>query len=238
MYRRFVFGLMIALGASLVLALGPSIFARQSGLAHAAGLDELVNAARQSKDKAVFGSVEIFSRSFKALPQWARVLGAMESELPSFQGCLRDQRACTTPGLRSWRKIIFAAKGLSRREQLVMVNKFFNSWPYKYDQELYGVSEYWASPTEFLRRSGDCEDYSIAKYFALKELGFKMDEMRVVILRDDIRNIGHAVLVVYEEEDILVLDSLSDLVLSDSKYKHYIPQYSMNEGKRWAHITG
>lgn len=238
MYRRLLFGLMIALGASLVPVLGPPVSAPRSGSAQAAGLDELVNAARNSRDRAVFGSMEIFSSSFKALPQWKRVLGAMEAELPAFQDCLRDRRACTTAGLRSWRKIIFAAKGLGRREKLVMVNKFFNSWPYKYDQELYGVSEYWASPKEFLRRSGDCEDYSIAKYFALKELGFKMDEMRVVILRDDIRNIGHAVLVVYEEEDILVLDSLSDLVLSDSKYKHYIPQYSMNEAKRWAHITG
>jgi len=88
-----------------------------------------------------------------------------------------------------------------------------------------------------MRRSGDCEDYSIAKYFALRQLGFRKEELRVIILFDQIRNIGHAVLAVYEPNDILVLDSLSNIIFSHRKYKHYKPQYSMNETTRWAHVT-
>ena len=61
--------------------------------------------------------------------------------------------------------------------------------------------------------------------------------MRVVIVMDRIRNIGHAVLAIYEKSDILILDSLSNVILSHSKYKHYRPQYSMNETTRWAHFT-
>ncbi len=120
--------------------------------------------------------------------------------------------------------------------QVNSVNSFFNRWPYKLDQDLYGVSEYWASPLEFLRRSGDCEDYSIAKFFALRQLGIGNDQLRVVILFDRIRNIGHAVLAVYEGSEILILDSLSDAVLPHWRYKHYQPQYSMNETTRWAHL--
>jgi predicted transglutaminase-like cysteine proteinase len=230
--RRSFFGIFFALSAGLAAA-GAGSLSRDG---HAAGLDELVTAARNPA--AIFGSVEISSSSFKALPQWARVLKSMQSELPVYRSCLRDSDDCRTAGQKSWRKVISAATGLGRREKLRMVNKFFNTWPYKYDQELYGVTEYWASLTEFLRRSGDCEDYSIAKYYALKELGFTSDEMRIIILLDEIRNIGHAVLAVYIEDEILILDSLSDLVLPHSMYKHYVPQYSMNETRRWAHITG
>ena len=70
----------------------------------------------------------------------------------------------------------------------------------------------------------------------LRDLGLTNDEMRVVILMDRIRRIGHAVLAVYEPNDILILDSLSDLIFSHRKYRHYLPQYSMNETKRWAHF--
>ena len=48
--------------------------------------------------------------------------------------------------------------------------------------------------------------------------------------------IGHAVLAVYEGPEILILDSLSDAVLPHWRYKHYQPQYSMNETTRWAHL--
>jgi predicted transglutaminase-like cysteine proteinase len=143
-----------------------------------------------------------------------------------------------TPHLKNWRKIITEASKLNRRDKLTAVNDFFNRWPYKEDRELYGLNEYWATPREFMTRSGDCEDFAIAKYYALRELGFAEEDMRVVILMDEIRGIGHAVLAVYRDDDILILDSLSNLILPHERYKHYVPQYSMNETTRWAHIGG
>ena len=89
-----------------------------------------------------------------------------------------------------------------------------------------------------MSRSGDCEDYAIAKYFALRALGFDRDALRIVVLKDRIRGIGHAVLAVYLADDILILDNLSDRIFSHLKYKHYVPQYSMNETARWAHVGG
>lgn len=52
------------------------------------------------------------------------------------------------------------------------------------------------------------------------------------------RGIGHAVLAVYLADDILILDSLSSLIVSHSRYQHYVPQASMNETTRWAHFGG
>lgn len=208
------------------------------GWAKPAAAQSLGDFLKSSRNKggALFGSTEISSDTLKALPQWARVLSKVKQERRAFRACLDNPAACTSAGLKSWREVSAAAKGKPRAAMLKTVNQYFNRWPYKIDQELYGVSEFWATPQEFMKRSGDCEDYSIAKFFALRDLGLSNDEMRVVILMDRIRRIGHAVLAVYQGNDILILDSLTDLIFSHRKYRHYIPQYSMNESTRWAHF--
>ena len=53
-------------------------------------------------------------------------------------------------------------------ELLGSVNTFFNRLPFVADMAHWGVEDYWASPAEtFASNGGDCEDFSIAKYFAL-----------------------------------------------------------------------
>ena len=86
-----------------------------------------------------------------------------------------------------------------------------------------------------MRRSGDCEDYSIAKFYALRQLGFSDEELRIVVLKDAIRGVGHAVLAVYTDDDIRILDSLSDMVLTHTVYRHYQPLSSVSEVARWMH---
>ena len=180
----------------------------------------------------LFGTIE-FRSSLKALPQWVRVLSVIEQQMGDYTNCIGD--ACS-PAAKSWQQMIRLARSKSPMETLKTVNAFFNKWPYRLDIEIYGVSDYWASPNEFLKMSGDCEDFSIAKYFALKQLGFNTETMRIVVVRDKIRNIGHAVLAVYMDDTAFILDNLSNLILPHSRYQHYVPQYSVNGANRWAHI--
>jgi len=59
---------------------------------------------------------------------------------------------------------------------------------------LYGVEDVWSSPlATFANGAGDCEDYAIAKFIALQNVGVSADDLRIVILRDDIREEDHAV---------------------------------------------
>jgi predicted transglutaminase-like cysteine proteinase len=180
--------------------------------------------------------MEFTSKSLQALPQWRRILDDMVDESSAMADCAADAANCTSAALRSWRDLQQHARSQSRLDKLHSVNQFFNRWPYKSDDEAFGRREYWASPTDFMAQSGDCEDYAIAKYFALRQLGFDKDELRIVVLYDRIRNVGHAVLAVYDGDDILILDSLSNLITTHTRYRHYIPQYSMNETTRWAHV--
>ena len=55
------------------------------------------------------------------------------------------------------------------------------------DQALYGEIDFWASPLATLGRgAGDCEDYAIAKFVALRLAGMSADDLRIVIMRDTI----------------------------------------------------
>lgn len=213
-----------------------------SDAGRAQSLADLVAAARSSEATApsgagLFGSHEFRSGSLRALPQWLSVLRRFRGDRTRFAQCGAED-GCSSHDFRAWHEIIASARHLGEREKLHAVNRYFNRWPHRNDTEAYGLREYWATPSEFLVKSGDCEDYSIAKFFALRQLGFAPERLRVVILLDRIRNIGHAVLAVQMESDILILDSLSDLIVSHRKYKHYVPQYSMNETTRWAHVNG
>lgn len=185
--------------------------------------------------KGLFRSHE-FRSNLKALPNWTRVMVSAESQTETFYACDASKEACSSAAL-SWQKIIRQSIGLSPMAQLKTVNSYFNRWPYQLDIDVYGVSDYWATPGEFLKLSGDCEDYSITKYYALRKLGFAIDDMRIVLLKDNIRNISHAILAVKLNGDTYVLDNVSDLVLSHLKYEHYVPQYSVNEFYRWAHVA-
>jgi predicted transglutaminase-like cysteine proteinase len=212
-----------------------------SGMAVPVGAQDLANmvrAVKQAQDNnSLFGSIEIRSDTLRGLQQWQRVVGAMKTAGPAFAACARSAANCNTAMLKRWREIVAAANALPYKERMKAVNTAFNRWPYKLDIEVYGVREYWATPKEFIIRSGDCEDYSIAKYYALRYVGYSKDELRIVAVRDTIRGYGHAIMAVYVGKEILILDNLSPLVLSHRKFTHYNPQVSMNETSRWAHVS-
>ena len=165
--------------------------------------------------------------------QWTRVLGQVSQQSEAFARCAADETQCTSRGMRYWLQILTAAADLGRKEQLQAINRFFNRWPYKTDREIYRVSEYWATPSEFMARSGDCEDYAIAKFFALRELGFSNDQLRIVIVYDRLRGIGHAVLAVNLDDHISILNNQTGIIAPPSRYENFILHYLVNETTLW-----
>lgn len=176
----------------------------------------------------LFGTVE-FMRPLNTLPGWLDVLRRNQAE-PIYQPERFFNKSTT------WNSMRQAASGKSDMEKLRYVNSFWNAWPYREDSSNWGKQDYWEIPAQFLKKSGDCEDYAIIKYFTLKELGFDPQKMRIVVLRDTVRNLAHAVLAVYMPDDVYVLDNLSNVVLSHKRLGNYTPQYSINEHGRWTHI--
>jgi predicted transglutaminase-like cysteine proteinase len=198
----------------------------QSGVAAPAA------AANTPKPVRLFGTVE-FRSPVKNLPKWERVRD-LEQKRPSFAG--RGIDAQNAAVSERWRGMREKLRNSALTEQLKAVNTFFNQWPYKTDLENWGVEDYWATPREFVEHSGDCEDYAISKYYGLRDLGVPAELMRIVAVKDVIRNLGHAILVVLVKDDAYVLDNLTNLTFSHKRLTHYRPQYSVNENYLWRHV--
>ena len=75
----------------------------------------------------------------------------MRGDARQLQACLGSAAACSSDSQRALATMIKEVKGKSRMEKLQAVNRFFNRWPYKLDNEIYGLREYWANPSEFMR---------------------------------------------------------------------------------------
>ena len=117
------------------------------------------------------------------------------------------------------------------------VNAMMNKKKYIVDNKNWGKSDYWATPVEFMSRGGDCEDFAIAKYAALRALGVPENRMRLLILQDQKKNMPHAVLVVYSEKGPMILDNQIKAMQSASSIKHYKPIFSINREAWWLHTT-
>ncbi len=149
--------------------------------------------------------------------------------------------ACLTAGpqrcqLYHWYRLLNQLRNSPREQQLQAVNRFANRMPYRLDQVNYGREDYWASVSQFLSRSGDCEDYALTKYLSLRYLGFPAAQLRVVIVQDTSLDTPHAVLAVKQANDTRILDNQSDQILSHHHLIHYVPLYSLNEQQWWLHI--
>lgn len=116
--------------------------------------------------------------------------------------------------------------------QLDGVNKYFNRIRYGDDTAIYGARDYWASPAEFIQRDfGDCEDYSIAKYVALRALGWSADSLLIVVIRDHRNSVNHAVLAAKLDGQWHLLDNRSPRILSPAEVPFYQPAYAVNENQ-------
>jgi predicted transglutaminase-like cysteine proteinase len=189
---------------------------------HAAADDDFptVNASR------LFGSVEYASDDLQRFRKWQRALASSAEELKLCRGGRCDER---------WRGIVDDARGYALMDQLQKINRHINSKPYVPDTSNWSSSDYWATPLEFLRKGGDCEDYAIAKYMVLRHLGVSTHDMRIVVLRDLNTSAEHAVLAVYIDGTPYILDSRTEAIRSSISIANYQPIYSINEHGWWLH---
>lgn len=149
----------------------------------------------------------------------------------------------STQRILQWQALLETAVNLPEQEKLTIVNDFFNQRiAFVDDMRLWNKPDYWATPLEVLvRGAGDCEDYSIAKYFTLKELGVAESKMRITYVKALKLNQTHMVLTYYPSprEVPLVLDNLRAAIQPATQRSDLLPVYSFNGAGLWmAKIRG
>ncbi len=123
------------------------------------------------------------------------------------------------------------ARDLDEMGKLEKVNDFFNQTPYVSDKKVWGTSDYWATRLEFIGKDqGDCEDFVIAKYFTLKELGVPTSKLFMTYAKSLRYNTAHLVLTYYEtpRSTPMVLDNYNYKILPASQRSDLVPIYSFS----------
>lgn len=121
--------------------------------------------------------------------------------------------------------------------QLSAVNQFYNQrLRFGDDIHIWQQVDYWATPIESLAKgAADCEDYAIAKYFSLRQLGVANEQLRLTYVKAVELNQAHMVLTYYAtpNSEPLVLDNLTDAILPASRRPDLVPVYSFNAEGLW-----
>lgn len=158
---------------------------------------------------------------------------------------LAQQRygATGTQNVQQWRGLLRETQGLAEAEKIKRVNDFFNRRiTFRDDIEIWGATDYWATPLETLgRATGDCEDFTIAKYVTLKLLDLPIDRMRLIYVRAQIGgprgsiSQAHMVLGYYATPgaEPLILDNLISDIRPASQRSDLLPVFSFNSDGLW-----
>jgi predicted transglutaminase-like cysteine proteinase len=136
--------------------------------------------------------------------------------------------------------LLHSARVLTPPAQLQVVNRFFNQRiEFASDLQVWGHLDHWASPLETLHKgAGDCEDYAIAKYFAVLAVGMPAARLRLVYVRaqlDDGPAQPHMVLAYYPSDagEVLILDNLVDAIRTTGQRGDLTPVFSFNSEGLW-----
>ena len=138
--------------------------------------------------------------------------------------------------VQQWMKLLNQKKLTSDTDKLKQVNDFFNKVRFVSDIEHWKKQDYWATPLEMLiTNGGDCEDFSVAKYFSLREMGMSMDKLRLTYVKALSINQAHMVLSYFPDKNAepLILDNFDTDIKPASERKDLFPVYSFNGEDLW-----
>ncbi len=175
---------------------------------------------------SLFDSLERRSSDISAFTKWKGMFKRYELSMRNME----DARV-----IKTWENGLQKFKGMPLKYMADRVNDLVNQKPYVTDNRNWGRSDYWATPVEFLKYGGDCEDFAIAKYASLKALGVPEERLRIAIVYDKLKNIPHAILVVYTDNGALMLDNQMKSVRATDKVRRYRPIFSINQLAWWLH---
>ena len=143
--------------------------------------------------------------------------------------------------LRSWQNLMKEIANADEAEKLDKVNRFFNQMEFVDDIIHWKQKDYWASPVEFLiTNGGDCEDFSIAKYYTLRQAGVPIEKLSIAYVKALRLNQAHMVLTYYATPKAtpMILDNLIPDIKPANRRPDLQHVYSFNGDNLWLSKKG
>jgi predicted transglutaminase-like cysteine proteinase len=167
--------------------------------------------------------------------KWRKVVDEIRAEEAALMRCVTDSTQCSLAAAR-FGAIINDAREQNGRARLDLVNRRVNTAiRYKNDVAQWGMPDLWSSPLNannsgsFSSGFGDCEDFAIAKYVALRAAGVPARHLRVLLVHDKMARMDHAVLAALDEGHWLILDNRWMTLVEDTEAKQFVPLFALDE---------
>ena len=163
--------------------------------------------------------------------KWLGVERKLDDERVQLALCDGDRDRCVSPAALQFLAIVDNAKAREGRARLGEINRAINlAIRPMSDLAQHGAIDVWSSPlVTFASGAGDCEDYAIAKFVALRHAGISPDDLRIVIMRDTIRGEDHAVAAARLDGHWLMLDNRRMAMIEDANVSNARPTFVIDQ---------
>lgn len=158
--------------------------------------------------------------------KWRNLNKSLAREQSILQRCREDAATCPAAA-RAFLSIVDRAENRSGRARIAEINRSINLGIRAVsDSEQYGIRDLWATPLQmFASRAGDCEDLAIAKYAALRKLGYAETDLRLIIVNDNVAGDIHAVMAVRHDQHWLILDNRTLEIKDEASHLTFEPLF-------------
>jgi predicted transglutaminase-like cysteine proteinase len=176
--------------------------------------------------------VDAFSLTSGGLhDKWLGVQRRLDDEMVQLALCEGDRDGCVSVAALKFLDIVDAAHSRDGRARLGEINRAINlAIRPMSDLTQHGQIDVWTSPLATLERGGgDCEDYAIAKFVALRRAGLASDDLRIVVLHDTIRGEDHAVAAARLDGRWLMLDNRRMAMVADTDVRNLRPTFVISQ---------
>jgi predicted transglutaminase-like cysteine proteinase len=163
--------------------------------------------------------------------KWLGVERKLDDERVQLALCDGDRERCVSPAALQLLAIVDSARAREGRARLGEINRAINlAIRPMSDMAQYGQIDVWSTPlATFTTGSGDCEDYAIAKFVALRLAGIAPDDLRIVVMRNTVRGEDHAVVAARLDGHWLTLDNGRMAMVEDTDVRNYRPLFVIDQ---------
>jgi predicted transglutaminase-like cysteine proteinase len=163
--------------------------------------------------------------------KWLGVERKLDDERVQLALCDGDRDRCVSPAALRLLAIVDIARAREGRARLGEINRAINlAIRPMSDLAQYGEIDVWSSPlVTFASGAGDCEDYAIAKFAALRLAGIPPGDIRIVIMRDTLHGEDHAVAMARLDGHWLTLDNRRMAMVEDAAIQNYRPLFVIDQ---------
>jgi predicted transglutaminase-like cysteine proteinase len=164
--------------------------------------------------------------------KWKSVERKLEDDMVQLALCDGDRERCVSPAALQFLAIVDVARTREGRARFGEINRAVNlAIKATSDVAQYGQVDVWSPPLDtFASRAGDCEDYAIAKFAALRMAGISPEDLRIVVLRDVLHGEDHAVVLARLDGHWLTLDNRRMAMIEDVDVRNHRPLFVIDDG--------